>query len=148
MLAANPTFLQRFEREANSAASLNHPHILPLWDFGDQDGVPYIAMPYIASGSLRDRLRPQPMPPQHLLYYARQVADALDYAHSHGIVHRAVKPANILVDRLDRGEHLYLADFGIAKALEGGAGLTQTRVGIGTPEYMAPEQAQGQPISP
>lgn len=142
VLAADPTFLQRFEREANNIAALNHPHILPLWDYGEQAGLPYIVMPLVRGGSLRERIRGRRMFPAEVLHYVRPIAEALDYAHARGIVHRDIKPANILLD--DRG-HIYVADFGIAKATEGSVeGLTRTGVGIGTPEYMAPEQAQGQ----
>jgi hypothetical protein len=140
-LAADPTFLQRFEREANNIAALSHQHILPLWEYGDQNGLPYIVMPLITGGSLRDRMRGRRMPSNELLGYLRPIADALDYAHSRGIVHRDIKPANILLD--ERGQ-LYVADFGIAKATEAGVeALTRTGVGVGTPEYMAPEQTQG-----
>lgn len=142
VLAADPTFLQRFEREANNIATLNHPNILPLWDYGDQDGLPYIVMPLVLGGSLRDRMHGRNMAPAEVLRYVQPIADALDYAHSRGIVHRDIKPANVLLDDRDQ---VYVADFGIAKATEGGAEhLTRTGVGIGTPEYMAPEQTQGQ----
>ncbi|MFN8535904.1 MAG: protein kinase [Thermomicrobiales bacterium] len=140
-LAADPTFLQRFEREANNVAALNHPNILPLWEYGDQHGLPYIVMPLVMGGSLRDRMRGRRMAPAEVLGYLRPIAGALDYAHSRGIIHRDIKPANILLD--DRGQ-LYVADFGIAKVMEQGAeALTRTGTGIGTPEYMAPEQTQG-----
>lgn len=139
-LAGEADFLKRFEREASSAASLTHPNILPVWDYGEQDGTPYLVMPYVGSGALKDRLRDGPLRPHAIEHYLRQMVGALDYAHSRGLIHRDVKPANMLVDEHDQ---LYLADFGIAKALEGTEGLTRTGVGIGTPEYMAPEQAQG-----
>src|SRR5262245_23139843 len=140
-LAADPTFLQRFEREANNVAALNHPNILPIWDYGEQDGAPYIVMPLVTGGSLRGLLHGRPISPAALLRLIAPIADALDYAHQRGIVHRDIKPANVL---LDTSGHLYLADFGIAKAIGSGAeNLTQTGVGIGTPEYMAPEQTEG-----
>ena len=141
VLAADPTFLQRFEREANNIAALSHQHILPLWDYGDQAGLPYIVMPLVRGGSLRDRMHGRRMEPAEVLRFIRPIAEVLDYAHARGIIHRDIKPANILLD--DRG-HLYVADFGIAKAIEGGVeALTRTGVGVGTPEYMAPEQTQG-----
>jgi serine/threonine kinase PknH len=141
-LASDPAFLQRFEREANSVAGLNHPHILPLWDYGEQDGAPYIVMPLVTGGSLRERLRAGPLTPAALVALIEPLASALDYAHARGIVHRDIKPANVL---LDVEGQPYLADFGIAKALgPGDERLTRTGTGIGTPEYMAPEQVEGQ----
>ncbi|HEY8597809.1 MAG TPA: serine/threonine-protein kinase [Thermomicrobiales bacterium] len=139
-LVTEADFLKRFEREASSAASLTHPNILQVYDYGEQDGVPYLVMPYIKNGTLKDRLEGGTVSPPQMARYLTDVADALDYAHRKGIVHRDVKPANILIDEHDRA---YLGDFGIAKALEGADNLTQTGLGVGTPEYMAPEQAQG-----
>src|SRR5262245_49340406 len=139
-LASEEDFLKRFEREASSAASLSHPNILPVWEYGEQDGAPYLVMPYIRSGTLKNRLEAGTVPTSQVAKYLTDVADALDYAHRKGIIHRDVKPANILIDEDERA---YLGDFGIAKALEGSDSLTQAGVGVGTPEYMAPEQAQG-----
>jgi serine/threonine protein kinase len=139
-LVTESDFLKRFEREASSAASLTHPHILQVYDYGEQDGVPYLVMPYIKNGTLKDRLESGTVSPPQMAHYLSEVASALDFAHQKGIVHRDVKPANILIDEHD---HAYLGDFGIAKALEGTDNLTQTGLGVGTPEYMAPEQAQG-----
>ncbi len=141
--ASEPDFLRRFEQEANSAASLDHPNILPVWDYGEQDGTPFLAMPLVPAGSLKELLeRRGPLPPAEAERYLSPIADALDYAHSRGILHRDVKPANILLREDGRPQ---LADFGIAKAIEGGqtGGLTQAGGGIGTPEYMAPEQIEG-----
>jgi serine/threonine protein kinase len=140
-LAEDPDFLKRFEREAASVASLQHPNILPVWEYGEHEGSPYLVMPYIRGGTLRERLLAKPLTHEEVSRYLEQIADALDYAHSQGIIHRDVKPANLLLT--ERG-HLYLADFGIAKVLESAeGGLTRTGVGIGTPEYIAPEQAHG-----
>lgn len=139
-LASELDFLKRFEREAASAASLEHPNILAVWEYGEDNGSPYLVMPLIRSGTLKERLGAGPLGQQQVIQYLTQMADALDYAHERGIVHRDVKPANMLVDGRGR---LFLSDFGIAKALEGSEGLTKTGVGVGTPEYMAPEQAQG-----
>ena len=139
-LALEGDFLKRFEREASSIASLEHPNILPVWEYGDQDGIPYLVMPLIRGGSLKERLQAERLSLPQVSLFLNQMAEALDYAHGRGIVHRDVKPANMLLN--ERG-HLYLADFGIAKALQSGEGLTRTGVGVGTPEYMAPEQAQG-----
>jgi len=140
VLAADPDFLKRFEREAASAARLEHPNILPVYEYGEAAGAPYLVMPYVRGGTLKERLAQGNLSVGEMLNLLGQAADALDYAHEQGIVHRDVKPANLLLDGRGR---LYLADFGIAKALEGAEGLTRTGVGVGTPEYMAPEQAQG-----
>lgn len=139
-LASEEDFLKRFEREAASAASLEHPNILAVWEYGEDNGSPYLVMPFIRNGTLKERLGATPIGQQQIIQYLTQMADALDYAHERGIVHRDVKPANMLVDGRGR---LFLSDFGIAKVLEGSEGLTKTGVGVGTPEYMAPEQAQG-----
>jgi serine/threonine-protein kinase len=141
-LAIEPDFLQRFEHEANSAASLDHPAILPVWDYGEHEDQPYLAMPYIPGGSLKEYLEERgPLSPSEALGLIAPIADALDYAHGRGIIHRDVKPANILLREDGRP---VLADFGIAKAVEAGqTGLTRAGSTIGTPEYMAPEQIEG-----
>ncbi len=144
-VAQDPQFAERFLREARVVASLEHPNILPVYDFGDEGGVPFLVMPHLAGGTLRDRLRGSPAPIGVAAAWVRQLADALDAAHAAGILHRDVKPANVLLGRDDR---LFLADFGIAKMVETMTGLTATGVVVGTPVYMAPEQAQGQPASP
>ncbi len=138
-------FLERFLREARMVASLEHPNILPVYDFGEDNGVPFLVMPYLSGGSLRERLRAGAVPLALASAWITQLADALDAAHAAGVLHRDVKPANVLVDRNDR---LFLADFGIAKMLENQSGLTTTGVVVGTPIYMAPEQAQGRPATP
>ncbi len=147
----NHEFSQQFEREAQAAAALNHPHILPVHDFGEQalpNGrvMTYIVMPYISGGSLAEKIdsyqrNRQLMPVQEAVSYLTQAAEAIDFAHSKGIVHRDIKPGNML---LRNDGWLLLTDFGIARILSGYEQLTQRGVGFGTPEYMAPEQAQGQ----
>ena len=135
---------ERFLREIRTTATLNHPHIVPLHDSGEADGIVYYVMPFVDGESLRDRLdREGQLPVADAVRIASDIASALDYAHRHGFVHRDVKPANILLH-----EHRALvADFGIARVLEGGGGdlrLTETGVSIGTPHYMSPEQAMGE----
>ena len=133
---------ERFLLEIQIAARLSHPHILPLYDSGQVDGLLYDVMPHIVGESLRQRLtREQQLPIAEALRLAQQVASALDYAHRHGIVHRDIKPENIL---LHEGEAL-VADFGIALAVRaaGGERLTETGLSLGTSSYMSPEQAMG-----
>jgi serine/threonine-protein kinase len=139
---------ERFLREIEIAAGLHHPHILPLYDSGEarpvsgETGVLFYVMPYVDGQSLRDRLnRERQLPIDEALRIAREVADALSYAHGRGIVHRDIKPENILLD----AGHAVVADFGIARAVSaaGGDELTATGITLGTPAYMSPEQAAG-----
>src|SRR2546426_4445131 len=132
----------RFLREIEIAAGLAHPHILPLYDSGEAGGFLYYVMPYVEGESLRDRLmREKQLPVGDALQLAREVADALSYAHCHDVIHRDVKPENILLE----AGHAVVADFGIARAITaaGGAQLTQTGIALGTPAYTSPEQAGG-----
>lgn len=141
-LATEPEFLRRFEAEANAAASLDHPNVLGLWEYGEHEGMPFLVMPLIPGGSLKELLeRRGPLTAPEAGRILTQIAAALDYAHGRGLLHRDVKPANILLTEEGRP---VLADFGIAKVME----ATQTQItragtGIGTPEYMAPEQLEG-----
>jgi serine/threonine-protein kinase len=143
---------ERFLREIRTTANLRHPHLLPLYDSGQvpegrserSDGpvFVYYVMPFIEGGTLRDRLdRDKQLPIDEALSIAREVADALGYAHAHGVIHRDIKPENILLE----GGHAVVADFGIARAMTalGGERLTGTGVTLGTPTYMSPEQAGG-----
>jgi serine/threonine-protein kinase len=131
----------RFLREIEIAAQLSHPHVLPVHDSGDAGGVLYYVMPYVDGESLRERVhREGQLPVDDALRLGREVAEALGYAHKRGIIHRDIKPANVLL-----GEgHALVADFGIARAMEGGQALTQTGLAVGTPQYMSPEQAAGE----
>jgi eukaryotic-like serine/threonine-protein kinase len=134
---------ERFLAEIRTTANLQHPHILPLHDSGEVDGLVYYVMPYVEGESLRDRLnRERQLPVEDAVRIAREVASALDYAHRRGVVHRDIKPENIL---LHDGQAL-VADFGIALAAsktDGSTRITETGMSLGTPQYMAPEQAMG-----
>ena len=141
---ADPSFVTRFQREAQLVARLEHPYIVPIYDVGEQGGRPYLVMRLLTGGTLRDRLPRPEFRVAEFLVAIHQVAAALDAAHERQIVHRDLKPANILFD--DRGTAI-LSDFGIAKALDDPTRLTQTGM-IGTPTYMSPEQFTGQGIGP
>ncbi len=134
---------ERFLKEIELTASLQHPHILPLFDSGSADGLLYYVMPFVEGETLRARLeRERQLPVSDGVRIAAEVADALEYAHERGVVHRDVKPENILL----QNGHALVADFGIALAVQqaGGSRLTQTGLSLGTPQYMAPEQATGE----
>ncbi|MFW5691555.1 MAG: serine/threonine-protein kinase [Chloroflexota bacterium] len=136
----DPGFYDRFVREVEVISALEHPHILPIYDYGQTDGLPFIAMRYLGGGSLEQRIRRGALSLEEIEKPLRQVAQALDYAHQQGIIHRDLKPGNIM---LDEGGNAYLSDFGIARVL--GSDLTGSMI-IGTPAYMSPEQANGLPI--
>ena len=140
------TFLERFAREVRVISQLQHPHILPVYDFGEDDGLPYIVMAHIPGGALADRIEESSggLPFQDVVRITDQVARALDYAHKQGIIHRDLKPSNIL---LDREGNAYLSDFGIAKVTEATAQLTGSGI-VGTPAYMAPEMARRGGVTP
>src|SRR3990170_2712929 len=136
----DPQFRVRFEREAKMIALLEHPAIVPVYDFGEQGGQPYIVMRYMSGGSLEERLKAGPLSVTETLEIIHRLAQALDAAHARGIVHRDLKPGNILFDQYGNA---FLSDFGIARLTEqAGATLTGETI-VGTPAYMSPEQIKG-----
>lgn len=140
LLHSDPQFKLRFEREAKIIASLEHPSIVPVYDVGDDDGQPYFVMRYMSGGSLSDRIKAKVMTVEEAVKILGQLAPGMDEAHSKGIVHRDLKPSNILFD----GKGVpYISDFGIAKLSQAQSGNMTGSAIIGTPAYMAPEQAQG-----
>lgn len=140
--AHEPDFAERFTREARAVARLDHPHILPIYDFGQEGEFSFIVIKYVAAGTLKDMLG-QPMPLVQAVEIIGQIASALDHAHGQGVIHRDVKPSNVL---MDRGQRAQLMDFGLAKMVEGSVQITASGVGVGTPAYMAPEQGQGKTV--
>jgi serine/threonine protein kinase len=138
------TFMQRFEREVKVIAELQHPRVLPVFDYGQIEGRPYIVMAYMAGGTLTDRIEQGPMPLEEIERLVTQIAEGLDHAHRKGVIHRDFKPSNVL---LDEHGNVYLADFGIAKISEVTVNLTGTGV-VGTPTYMAPEMAREGMVTP
>src|SRR5687768_12330712 len=141
-LAMDTGIRARFTREAQTAAQLSHPHIVPIYDVGDRDGLAYFVMALLTGGNLGSLLTYDPrLPIEEVRRFMREVADALDYAHQRGVIHRDIKPDNILIDR-ESGRAL-VTDFGIAWAMEAASRLTATGIAVGTPTYMSPEQATG-----
>lgn len=150
--AADPTFQARFLREARAAAALSHPNIVEVFDFGEQDGLSYLVMELVPDGSLRTLLQQRSTGQGWTLgmgvHLVRQAAEGLAYAHEHGMVHRDIKPDNLLLQRrapADRAEtyQLKISDFGLARLMDDGGELTVTGMVMGTPTYMSPEQCQG-----
>ncbi len=142
-LASDPTFVARFRQEARVLAQLQHPHIPPIHDFGEEGGYTYLVMPFIEGGTLVSLMNGRPLPLTVVRRIISQIGDALDYAHSTGLVHRDVKPSNILIDK--RGNCL-LTDFGISKLVASSSRITTTGGTTGTPAYMSPEQGLGHRI--
>ena len=144
-LAANDVFRARFLEESRIAASLNHPNVIPIYDVGSHDGLLYIAMRHVTGTDLRALLKKQaPIPPAYAVFLLGQAARALDTAHRKGLVHRDVKPGNLLIEQGQDGDpdHVYLSDFGITKHALSRSGLTKTGEFLGTLDYVSPEQIQ------
>ncbi len=143
-LARDERFRQRFLRESQLAASLDHPHVVPTVTSGDEDGLLYLAMAYVEGSDLRAILRREGrLDPERALELVGQVAEALDAAHAAGLVHRDVKPGNILVAERAEGEHAYVCDFGLARHVSSVSSLTGDRGFVGTIDYVPPEQIEG-----
>jgi serine/threonine protein kinase len=150
-LSSNPHRRERFEREARAISALNHPHICTLHDIGHQEGIDYLVMEYVQGETLADRLRKGPLSREQVLQYAIQIADALNTAHRHGVIHRDLKPGNIMLTK----SGAKLLDFGLAKVAETASvasvtvlatqttPLTGEGIILGTLQYMAPEQLEG-----
>ncbi|KPI10661.1 serine/threonine protein kinase [Actinobacteria bacterium OV450] len=149
-LARNDTFRQRFAHESKVAAAIDHPHIVPVFEAGETDGLLFIAMRYVPGQDLRALLdRTGPLPVETAARIAGQVASALDAAHDHDLVHRDVKPGNILVAEgtdSEHPEHVYLTDFGLTKKSLSLTGFTSVGQFVGTLDYVAPEQISGKPV--
>ncbi|MFW5691040.1 MAG: protein kinase domain-containing protein [Chloroflexota bacterium] len=140
MIASDPNFIARFEREARIVARLDHPNIVPIYDYDEIEGQPYLVMKYIEGRTLKQVLREGPMPPEQVLRIITTLGDALQYAHEEGILHRDIKPSNIILDQRDT---VYLMDFGLARVVRAGESTMSTDVMLGTPHYISPEQARG-----
>jgi serine/threonine protein kinase len=144
LLISDPQMASRFVREVRVLRTLQHPNIVPILDFGEENGYAYIVMPYLKDGTLQDRLKAGALRPKEGARVIGQVASALDYAHKQGVVHRDVKPSNVLLD--SEGNAL-LSDFGFAHISDASVSLTGSAL-IGTPAYMSPEQCRGAPVDP
>ena len=140
MTGYTPDYLERFRREAEAIDKLQHEHILPAYDYEDCEPWHFLVMMYVPGGTLRDLIDYGPLPPTLATRIFREIADAVQFAHDHGILHRDIKPSNVL---LGEDHYAYLADFGLAKILENTSELTRTGILMGTPEYMAPDLANG-----
>src|SRR5262245_16211259 len=150
-ISAKPQARERFEREARAVSSLNHPHICTIHDIGHQDGIDYLVMEYLEGETLAHRLKKRPLPPEQVLQYAIQMTEALDTAHKHGVIHRDLKPGNVMLTKAG----VKLLDYGLAKlrnarTIAGAtalptetAPLTAEGTILGTLQYMAPEQLEG-----
>lgn len=136
-LSKEPDFLERFRREARVIAKLDNPHIVPVFDFDELEGQPYIVLKFIDGATLKDRIKSGPLSSLEILKIVEAVGDALEYAHSRGVLHRDTKPSNVLISTDGK---VYLTDFGLARIVESASNLTGDSI-VGTPHYISPEQA-------
>src|SRR5260221_4715119 len=142
-LALQPEFLQRFKREVQTLTSLSHPHIVKVFDTGDEDGLTYLVMEFLTGGNLDDRIQFKIFDPKEASTLLDQIASALDYAHAHGIIYCDLKPNNVL---LDEQGNAFLTDFGIARMVQETLNSPQSESPTGTPAYMSPEQWRGETL--
>jgi len=140
MFKGNPQFFERFKREARIVAKLEHPNIIPIHDFNEHKGEPYLVMRYVEGDTLKPHMEGQPMPADEVLRVIRPVCSALNYAHSQGVLHRDIKPSNIMVTT---DGSIFVTDFGLARMVEAGESTLSQDMMVGTPQYISPEQAQG-----
>lgn len=139
----DPNFLARFQREARIVAKLEHPHIVPVYDFSEHKGMAYLVMRYVEGETLKAHLKGEPLPPQRILEILKPVAEALAYAHGQGVLHRDIKPSNVM---LTPEGGIFLTDLGLARMAQSGEPTLSQDMIIGTPQYMSPEQAKGEKV--
>jgi tetratricopeptide (TPR) repeat protein/predicted Ser/Thr protein kinase len=139
----DPNFLARFQREARIVAKLEHPHIVPVYDFSEHKGMAYLVMRYVEGKTLKAYLTGEPLPPERILEILKPVAEALAYAHEQGVLHRDIKPSNVM---LTPEGGIFLTDFGLARMAQSGESTLSQDMMIGTPQYMSPEQAKGEEV--
>lgn len=139
-MSSSEEFVLRFRREAKLLAQLQHPHILPVFDYGEAEGYPYIVMPFVQSGTLAEFIQKKRVSLPEIRRIITQIGDALSYAHTRGMIHRDIKPSNVLIDE---GDNCLLTDFGLARMAESATKITSSSTVLGTPAYMSPEQGTG-----
>lgn len=137
---ADPQFFERFQREARIVAKLEHPHIIPVYDFNEHHGEPYLVMRFVEGETLKPAMQGEPLPAADILRLMRPICSALSYAHQQGVLHRDIKPSNIMLTRVG---HIFLTDFGLARMVQAGESTLSQDMMVGTPQYISPEQAQG-----
>ncbi len=137
---ADPQFFERFQREARIVAKLEHPHIIPVYDFNEHHGEPYLVMRFVEGETLKPKMADDPLPSAEILRLLRPVCEALSYAHQQGVLHRDIKPSNMMITQ---DGHIFLTDFGLARMVQAGESTLSQDMMVGTPQYISPEQAQG-----